>query len=316
MWRVSPLVVVLLLGAAGPAAAQQTAANGVIAGSGTSYTLTITNTGQTTLQCMRFQPAQGVQMTSASGPGNTQLAGNTIFGQNQSIPPDGSAQWTFQTQQPYPPNGGGNLAVSPDCSQDVPAGVTGPAPPPPPGPQPSVGRTEVVQRIAGVVLVRRRGSRRFVRVTDATAIPDGSEIDTTRGTLRLTVANGSGGTEVADVSEGRAIVDQDTAARPLTTLRLSEPLTCPRRPSRPRAAAAQRRRGKKKRRIFVRTQGGNFRTKGRYAAAAASGTAWRTTDECTQTTIQVVEGRVTVVSSRGLTATVDAPRRVIVRRRR
>jgi hypothetical protein len=134
--------------------------------------------------------------------------------------------------------------------------------------------------------------------------------------MRLTVANGQGGTETAEVAEGRAIVDQDAAPRPLTTLRLSEPLAQPRRSGRARGRAAQRRRRRPRRRqIFVRTQGGNFRTKGRYAEAVARGTAWRTIDSLTSTVVQVLEGTVQVTSRVG-TVTVSAPRRVTVRRNR
>jgi hypothetical protein len=306
-----------LLLPAGSASAQTTSAVGEIAGSGTQYTFTIRNTGQTQLQCMRFFAAQGVQLTGASGPGQTQTEGTNAFSaQNFTMTPDQSLQWAFTTSQPYPANAGGQLRVSPNCAQDFPGEVTGPAPvqqppPPPPGPQPQVNRTEVVTVLTGVVFVRLRGARRFVRVVGTRAIPDGSEIDARRGRLRLTVANGQGGTETADVAEGRAIVDQDAAARPLTTLRLSEPLACP---ARGRARAAQRRR-RKRRRIYVRTQGANIKTKGRYAEAIARGTAWRTNDQCDATVVQVLEGTVEVTSRAGR-VTVTAPRRVVAVRRR
>jgi ferric-dicitrate binding protein FerR (iron transport regulator) len=44
----------------------------------------------------------------------------------------------------------------------------------------------------------------------------------------------------------------------------------------------------------VKESGGRFGTRGRYGAAIAQGTAWRTIDTCTSTTVEVVQGRVRV----------------------
>lgn len=310
MRRLGPLTALLALALVAPAGAQTTAATATIAGSGTSYTLTVLNTGQTQIQCLRFEPPQGVQVTAADGPGTVTRDPLGFSAQGLAIGPDQRVDFTFTTSAPYPENAGGTLFVSPDCQagSDVRGTVTGPAP----TPVPVKGETVVTQVIDGVVLVRRRGSRRFVRLSGVTAIPDGSQIDTTRGRMRLTVDAGNGATQSAEVSEGRAIVDQNKAARPTTTLRLSEPLACPRRGT---ASAAAKR--KKRRRLFLRTKGGRFRTQGRFGAAVASGTAWRTTDACDFTLVQVTEGIVTVRSLRtGATRRVAAPKRVFVVRRR
>ena len=166
----------------------------------------------------------------------------------------------------------------------------------------------------GVVLVRRRGGRRFVRLRRGQLLPDGSEIDTRRGTIRVTVASDqAGGLSTATVSEGRAIIDQNRAARPTTTLRLSEPLACAGRVATASLARAKRR---KQREIFVRTKGGRFKTRGNHAAGTASGTAWRTSDTCSSTTIKVVEGTVRVRDlRRRRTVNVTAPDSYTARRR-
>ena len=301
----------VVLAPAVPAAAQTSGA-GELTSTGTENVLTIRNTGSDELRCMRFTAAQGVQITGASGPGQTQVESSSTFAsQNHSIPPGQSQQWTFTTAQPYPTDGGGTLRISANCAIDFGAPVTGPAAQPPPGPQPVEGRQEVLEVLSGVILIRLRGQRDFVRLRETTAIPNGTEVDATNGAVRITVSNGRGGTESADVSEGRFVVTQNRARPPVTTLRLSEPLSCPRTS---RARAAQRRR-KKSRKIFVRTQGGNFKTKGRYAEAIARGTAWRTTDECTRTIVSVFEGRVQVTSRAGR-VTVGAGRRVVTQARR
>jgi DNA-binding beta-propeller fold protein YncE len=177
---------------------------------------------------------------------------------------------------------------------------------------PVVGRSELVRPVRGVVLVRRRGSRRFVRLRRGQLLPDGSEIDTRRGTARVTVASDQpGGRSTAIVSEGRAIIDQNSAARPTTTFRLSEPLVCPRR-----LATAATARKRKKGPIFIRTKDPRFRTEGDHAAGTATGTAWRTTDTCATTTIKVTDGTVRVRDfRRRRTVNVTAPDSYTARRR-
>ena len=164
------------------------------------------------------------------------------------------------------------------------------------------------------MLVRPRGTRRFVRLRAVRLLPDGSEIDATRGVVRVVVATTGGATESALVSKGRAIVDQNTAARPTTTLKLSAPLACARTGK--ARAAARKRRGRRRRGLFTQTDGGRFRTRGNHAAATASGTAWRTTDRCRSTRIDVREGVVKVRDLvRRRTVAVRAPRSYTARRR-
>ena len=93
------------------------------------YNLAVRNTGTETIVCMEFTAAQGVEVTSADGPGFTQRIGTRGFAaQEFSIPPGGVAYWTFTTAAPYPENAGGTLKVSPNCEpgSDVDATVTGP----------------------------------------------------------------------------------------------------------------------------------------------------------------------------------------------
>ncbi|MGH2948877.1 MAG: hypothetical protein ACRDPC_21920, partial [Solirubrobacteraceae bacterium] len=176
-----------------------------------------------------------------------------------------------------------------------------PAPPPAESaqlPPPVAGRSEVVEPVSGIVRVRRRGTRRFVRLRAGQLLPDRSEVDATRGVVRIVVAAVRDGSATASVllSEGRAVIDQNRARRPRTTLPLSGPLTC-RREGRASTAAQKRKRKRKrarKRSIFTQTDGGRFRSRGNHAAATASGTAWRTTDRCASTRIDVREGTVRV----------------------
>jgi hypothetical protein len=172
-----------------------------------------------------------------------------------------------------------------------------------------------VEPVSGTVRIRVRGSNRFVVLRAGQLIPDGSELDTRRGVARVVVAANRAGTATSSalVSEGRAIVDQNRAARPLTTLRLSEPIARP--PRRGRASAAAKR--KKRRALFVQTDGGRFRTRGSYAAATVSGTAWRTIDRPASTRVAVIEGTVRVRDlQRRITVPVTAPGSFTARLRR
>lgn len=309
----------LLFGVIATPAQAVVAANGVISGAGTEWTLTIGNTGDTTIQCMRFTAANGVTVTRANGPGTVQQQPNGFASQGINLAPGGNVVFSFGTAAPYPDNGGGTLFVSDTCAtgSDVSAPVSGPAPPPPAAPQPVLGRTEVVHPVRGTSRVRLKGSKTFTPVTADTAIPDGSEIDTAKSTLRLVVATPGGGTETADISEGRAIVHQDTRrSPPVTQLTLSEPLTgCPGAAR----AAARKKKGPTSRKIVISTKGGHFESVGRYASAIASGTTWRTTDTCTATLVQAIEGTVRVTDlKRKTTTSLRAParRRIAARRPR
>jgi hypothetical protein len=221
---------------------------------------------------------------------------------------------------------------------DLPASVSPPTNPPPgtaATPEtPTVGKTVLVQTLRGRVFVRPKGSRRVVPLDQVTLIPDGSKIDTRRGTARLTVATRAGGTDSADLSQGILRVDQ-RAAGTLVDIRLAEQITgCPvpirdpgangaqsgvktlprrRRTARTAAALlgprtgplafasrarASAKRKRRTRRGRVRADG-RFRTDGRYGSAVVRGTQWITIDDCrrgrrAQTRVVVREGRVGV----------------------
>jgi hypothetical protein len=161
------------------------------------------------------------------------------------------------------------------------------APPPPPPPPPPVSGVSVnVSPVSGVVRVRLRGTTTFVDLANLSSVPVGSEVDVTRGRVRLVSAAGGGKTQTGDFFGGRALIGQTRAAA-LTTLTLSEPLSCPKR--RVAGAAAPRR----TRRLWGDGKG-RFRTSGRYAAASVRGTRWLTEDRCDRTLVRVVVGRVEV----------------------
>ena len=158
---------------------------------------------------------------------------------------------------------------------------------------PVLGTTELARRSSGTVLVRRRGSRAFVRLTATRAIPTGSELDARHGSVTITVArNTSQQTDAATVSGGQFITTQTRGAQAQATFTLSQRLAgC----TTTRATTAKKRRRKgPSRRITVRDTGGHFGTKGRYVAASVEGTRWTTSDTCTTSTVAVSQGVVKV----------------------
>ena len=91
-----------------------------------------------------------------------------------------------------------------------------------PPPQPELGEQGVAQPLRGIVRVRLPGTRRFVRLTDLTAIPNGTEIDARKGRLLLTVLHDANGRlDGVRVFGGRFFFRQLDGATPITRLKPS-----------------------------------------------------------------------------------------------
>jgi hypothetical protein len=182
------------------------------------------------------------------------------------------------------------VAIGPDAPAATPP-TTGPSPPPagPPPPTrtepvPKFHETVVVRRISGKVLLRVPGSRRFVELADAQAIPLRSTVNVKKGVLSLTsVPKPAGTPETARFFKGIFRVTQPGS---ITQLALTERLAACRRAT----TAAKRPR----RRKLWGDGAGAFRTRGRYSAATVRGTRWLVQDSCAGTRTRVARGIVTV----------------------
>jgi FG-GAP-like repeat len=164
-------------------------------------------------------------------------------------------------------------------------------PPPPPGPtlsRPVAGKTVNVKPVSGTVRIKRPGRKRYVTLTAEAQIPVGSSIDTRRGRITITAAQGGGRTASADFFDGLFKLTQTKGRKPIATLKLIEKLSCAKAK---RATIAAKK--KKKRRLWGDGKG-RFRTEGKYSAATVRGTRWLTQDRCTSTLTRVVRGRVAV----------------------
>jgi hypothetical protein len=104
-------------------------ATGVVAGSGTDYTITVTNTGDQSIICMQFFP-NGANVVEASGPGSIRTFGGGFGAQGFVLLRGDTAKWTFSTDKALALSAGGKLHVSGDCANDTVIDAVGPLPPP------------------------------------------------------------------------------------------------------------------------------------------------------------------------------------------
>jgi hypothetical protein len=161
---------------------------------------------------------------------------------------------------------------------------------------PVVGQRQTVSPVSGTVLVRVKGASGFVALSAATSIAEGSEVEATDGRVLVTVATPTG-TETAEVYGGRFVVEQEHIGSDETRFVLSLPLTgCPRLalPRGSAAGVASAKHGPKSRHLWVSETGGSWGTNGRYVSTTVEGTHWLTQDECNQSEVQVVAGKVKV----------------------
>jgi streptogramin lyase len=182
-------------------------------------------------------------------------------------------------------------------------------------PTPVLGRTVVVGAAQGVVKVKLKGTHTFVPLTSNVSVPTGSELDTTKGTVKLVSAlDTRGHGQTGTFSGGRFKVAQSKTGKGMTDLYLSGPK--PGRCSAPNRASASKVAKKPKRRLWGKDNDGRFRTHGADSVATVRGTRWLTEDRCDGTLTRVTEGSVVVRElHRKRTQVVRAGHRYLARRR-
>jgi hypothetical protein len=152
---------------------------------------------------------------------------------------------------------------------------------------PRAGRSVGVIPARGTVRVKRPGGK-FRVLREGDLLPNGTTIDTRKGRVTLiAAANKNGKESKADFYDGVFKFRQSKGRKPITTLTLTEKLSCPKAGS---AIAAAK---KKKRRLWGDGKG-RFRTKGKHSAATVVGTKWLVEDRCKSTLTRVTRGRVSV----------------------
>ena len=126
--RTIPVTLLLTLALAAPAEAA-VRASGQLSGSGPSYRLVLTNTGDETINCMAYRTPSGESVLAVSGPGDpvTTGAGFTV-GDQLGIAPGATAEWAIALDRSVPDLLGGTLDVSSVCilGSDTSSQVGGP----------------------------------------------------------------------------------------------------------------------------------------------------------------------------------------------
>jgi hypothetical protein len=174
------------------------------------------------------------------------------------------------------------------------------APPPvavPGLPAPVAGVSANVAPVKPVVRIKAPGKKAFVPLTGPAQIKIGSVIDTRKGRVRITIANGLGKLETAEFYEGLFKLTQPRAKpgqRWFANLLLQGGRFkgCPAAPRHPRIARKRQQSGSV--RHLWASGSGSFRTKGRFASATIRGTTWLTDDRCNGTLTKVTAGKVGV----------------------
>ena len=214
-----------------------------------------------------------------------------------------------ETPDPTPTPSPSPVPTASPAPSATPSAAPVPSPTPSPtaapagdAPSPQPNRTVVVRPVKGLVRVKVGGV--FVELEKGQSIPVGSVIDTTKGRVGLTAAQGPTGLQSAIFHAGRFKVGQKQG---VTTLKLQGKVgPCPKRTG--KASAARKKR--KKRKLWG-DGSGSFSTKGRYGSATVRGTRWLTQDTCKGTKVTVRKGsvalRVIRGPSKGRTTTVKAP---------
>ena len=156
-------------------------------------------------------------------------------------------------------------------------------------PAPAIGKTTNAAVVKGKVLVKRKGSHKFVTLGATTQVPLGSTFDTSKGTVALDTSAGAGKPLQHGEFGGGQFTPRQSRKNPLVTLSLTGGGLgkCNRRL--PPGGAPK----KRTRTLFSHVKG-HFRSRGRNAAASARGTRWTMTDTCGGTLTIARSGTVVV----------------------
>ncbi|MFL5895030.1 MAG: calcium-binding protein [Thermoleophilaceae bacterium] len=158
--------------------------------------------------------------------------------------------------------------------------------------KPKLRDSAVVAPARGPLQMSPAGIVRRVPLQDTVVLPLRSVVDTVAGAVKVTSSASARKTQAITLSEGAFDITQTAAKLAVTQFALvgGDLTVCP------AAARAGRARAAKAtviRHLWANGKG-NFRTRGRYAAASIRGTKWLTADRCDGTLIRVASGAVTV----------------------
>jgi hypothetical protein len=158
---------------------------------------------------------------------------------------------------------------------------------------PAPGEIVGVSKIQGTVLVKKKGTNKFVPITPPTEIPVGSQVDATKGTITLVAGLGGGKTNSSDFYSGQFLITQAKTKNAFMVLILQGGNFGSCKSRRLSAVGADAKTRKPVRRLWGNGKG-RFTTKGRYSSATVRGTKWLVQDQCNGTLTVVKRGVVQV----------------------
>jgi hypothetical protein len=140
------------------------------------------------------------------------------------------------------------------------------------------------------------GIARRVPLQDTVVLPLRSIVDTVAGSVKVTSAPTARKAQTVSLEDGAFDITQTATKVAVTQFALQggDFSACPTAAGRSARAAAGRKSSTKPVRQLWASGKGNFRTRGRYAAATIRGTRWETVDRCDGTLIRVSRGAVAV----------------------
>jgi len=154
---------------------------------------------------------------------------------------------------------------------------------------PTLSRSMDLGPVSGRVLIKLPGAATSVPLTTPRAIPVGTQLDATRGSLVVMAATAVAGKLAAALLEGGLFqLLQSGGLGGLVDVKMSTPSTANCVAGNPSRVLA----------LLNARVHGSFRTDGRYSAATARGTEWTTAEQCDGTLTRVQEGVVAVQNLR------------------
>lgn len=148
----------------------------------------------------------------------------------------------------------------------------------------------------GALQMSPSGIARRVPLQDKVVLPLRSIVDTVAGAVKVASAPTARKIETVTLEDGAFDITQTAAKNAITRFALQggDFSVCPTAAGRRASASAGKKASTKTVRVLWANGKGNFRTKGRYAAATVRGTKWQTVDRCDGTLIKVERGAVSV----------------------
>jgi hypothetical protein len=151
-----------------------------------------------------------------------------------------------------------------------------------------LGRSIVIEPVSGRTTYRPPGQARALPLSQATVVPVGTIVDTRRGTIRITTASPTGGTQTGTFHDSPFQIGQQAGDGVVVLALRGGPF-----PHCGGGCTSAVRRRATSRRLWGSATG-SFRLRGRYAAATVRGTNWMIEDHPGDTLVRVRRGSVLV----------------------